>query len=822
MKNNLFKKVSAAALAGLMVLTFAPAASLTAFAGALSSHFTDGTADISINDSYTITSGGAWALTGSAMATNTITVAGVDVTLYMNGFNVGTIDVVSKGSVTLVDGTAATGVASASTVGAIKIGNGTTKDKSGKVIINGEHIGFDSISKGGDNEYSSLEIKKAGTITADRTDFDSAFGNNKIKLTIESGEYTKFNPATTYYTTREKTIAKDTIGSNPVAKVGDNYEVSNDSINAAEKKNGGNVVAYNGAVNVKALKKGNIAYVDVDTAREGTTLSATAADDTSLVTVKTTYNYTFELLNGDRGTTTYTDNVFGAGAEGLSKVKDTVTTSGYLGVTTPVARVNTNGIARGTYRNAANVVRPNGVLGGTYDRAVTLTENSKDEFEDGSAVLDYVDLMPEANYWKNGTAVGVPSGWMGISYFTADYSKKAPKNSGLAVIDGTKYIIDNSDGNTITNTITNSQLYAASFCAAKSIDVKTGSSMTTGKVANAFNTVHVNDGVKVSGPATETVVEYTYTSAGAKHPETTTTGYIFGEDQETSEAKGVLDSLTYTNTYTNYKLTVPQVAKDHVAAVVAFNDSDVEMGEGLTYFKNQKTSDLAEGKAHFYFGSVAGATEGLKSVLSGTTTSDKKISYYATAQVGDKVYAAKEIKGTFKGVNSGVEVSGEISADGSKQADGTMTWVINAGYAGDSVPAYRMYRKSGEHVYTINPDEVSMLVNAGWINEGTAFYVNPVTSKKGTAVYRVYNKNNGGMHFYTANAAEKDMLLANGWTEGAVVFYGADKATGIPVYRTYNTGSNNGEHNYTTNIAESDMNVKAGWRAEGVAFYVFK
>ena len=81
MKNNLFKKVSAAALAGLMVLTFAPAASLTAFAGALSSHFTDGTADISINDSYTITSGGAWALTGSAMATNTITVAGVDVTL---------------------------------------------------------------------------------------------------------------------------------------------------------------------------------------------------------------------------------------------------------------------------------------------------------------------------------------------------------------------------------------------------------------------------------------------------------------------------------------------------------------------------------------------------------------------------------------------------------------------------------------------------------------------------------------------------------------------------------------------------------------------
>ena len=444
MKNNLFKKVSAAALAGLMVLTFAPAASLTAFAGALSSHFTDATADHTTNTSYTIVTGGAWALTGPAMASQTITVAGVDVTLYMNGFNVGTIDVVSKGSVTLVDGTAATGVASTSTVGAIKIGNGTTKDKSGKVIINGEHIGFDSISKGGDNEYSSLEIKKAGTITANQAGFDSTFKDNKIKLTIESGEYTDFNPATTYYTTSAETIAKDTIGSNPVAKVGDNYEVSNDSINAAEKKNGGDVVAYNGAVNVKALKKGKIAYVYVDTAREGTTLSATAADDTSLVTVKTTYNYTFELLSGDRGTTTYTDTVFGAGAEGLSNVNATVTTRGYLGtVTTPVARVNTNGIARGTYNNGSNIVK--GVLGGTYDRAVTLTENSKDKFEDGSAVLGYVDLIPSATYKKNGTAVGVPSGWMGISYFTADYSNKAPKNSGLAVIDETKYIIDNRD-----------------------------------------------------------------------------------------------------------------------------------------------------------------------------------------------------------------------------------------------------------------------------------------------------------------------------------------------------------------------------------------
>ena len=107
-------------------------------------------------------------------------------------------------------------------------------------------------------------------------------------------------------------------------------------------------------------------------------------------------------------------------------------------------------------------------------------------------------------------------------------------------------------------------------------------------------------------------------------------------------------------------------------------------------------------------------------------------------------------------------------------------------------------------------------------HEGVAFTVNSVASKTGTPIYRLYNRNGGGMHFYTASAAERDMLLANGWTEGKEVFYGATKTTGIPVYRTYNTGSNNGEHNYTTNIAEADMNVKAGWRAEGVAFYVFK
>ena len=807
MKNTFLKKAGAVALAAVMAVTFAPVASLNVFAGALNGVDSDNKV-LDSTDGLVVTDG-AWALTGSGITT--VTAAGCKITLTLNGNDVDDLYVISGATVTIKDGVDAHGKNVKATVKNLHIGNGAGDKQYGAVTVNGDKLTISEID-GVKNAKNSLDFKSVEKVDGTEKNLQTLFSGNSASLKFEAGSY-KFNPAQKFTTATGS--VKDTIGSLPVAMVGGTYYyVSNDSVDAAEKAatgaNAGDVVAYNGAVKVKALKSGYTAIVDVDKANAGTTLTAAADEKTSLVTMKTTYKYTFLLSdNATYGTTSYVDTMYAAGKKGLAnlgegKAYEVISGANIKTYNKPLRRINTTGVSRGNktvYKIVADI----------YDRAVTLTQNDSDKFDAETAVIPYRDTN---NYQADGTKAGVPSGTVGITYFTADYSALAPANSGIAVIDGSKYIIN-------TNV---SQLFPATYSAAKSIAVKTGTSLNTGKVADAIDYVHVNDGVAVSGPEDESVVEWTYNEIGTKKTESTTSAWIFGVNQdEQFFNKDFRDTLTYSNHALSYKLTVPQVAKDHVACVVAFNDSEVDTGSKYTYFKNQiASSDLGAGLAHFYFGTTADAKDGLASVLSGITTKDQSISFYATAQAGDRVYVAKDIKGTFKGVNSGVEVTGEVSQDSTKQNDGNVTWIINEGYATESVPAYRMYRKSGEHVYTISAAERDMLVSAGWINEGVAFNVNSVASKKGTPVYRVYNKNNGGMHFYTASAAEKDMLLANGWTEGAVVFYGADKATGIPVYRTYNTGSNNGEHNYTTNIAESDMNVKVGWRAEGVAFYVFK
>jgi len=832
MKNNLFKKVSAAVLAGLMVLTFAPAASLDVFAAAAVNQYKDGKL-IWSGTSVTpaVVTDGTWTVTGAAIGDtlDSLTVSGANITLSLDGTNITTLTVASGSSVTIKGTTDDKGDPKPISIGAIKIQAGSNNRKDGNSVTidaPGLTVGDVNTGSGIACDYNSVDFKSVkyvdkAALNGLKALFD---GTSAGKLTFEAGCY-GFNPAQVFRI-KGGTGAKDTIGSRPVAEVKDttHYYISNDAINKAEKadETTGNVVAYNGAVEVKELKSGNLAYVDVAKARPGTTIKATAAEKTSLVTAKTVYNYTFKVERvNELGTTSYTDNVYGAGKAALDKVQTLITTTGAIyekntngttrgaGVKTPDLRVNTNGIHKGQYKFDE-------VLAFTYDRAITLDEAKGDEFDAGTAVIDSYDCD---DYTSDRDGHGTPAGAKGITYFTKDYSALAPENSGVAVIDDGKYIINSVayDGDKHQG-----QLAYASKSAAKSIKVLTGSSLTTGLAEDADDVVFPGADVEVSAPATSSVVITDYTTIGTKVNPTDRVGYIYGVNQDRIKGREIKDSIAVSNKAVDYAIEVPQVAKNHVAGIVYFDDAKVTPGTGITYFKNQRTGDLSEAQAHYYFGTVADATKGLEAVLSGTTTSDKAISWYATALAGDKVYVAKDIKGTFKNVNTKVEVTGEISQDSTKQADGKYTWHINEGYATESVPAYRMYRKSGEHVYTISAEERDMLVSAGWINEGVAFKVNSVVSKKGTPVYRVYNKNNGGMHFYTASAAEKDMLLANGWTEGAVVFYGADKATGIPVYRTYNTGSNNGEHNYTTNIAESDMNVKAGWRAEGVAFYVFK
>lgn len=68
---------------------------------------------------------------------------------------------------------------------------------------------------------------------------------------------------------------------------------------------------------------------------------------------------------------------------------------------------------------------------------------------------------------------------------------------------------------------------------------------------------------------------------------------------------------------------------------------------------------------------------------------------------------------------------------------------------------YRLYNpNSGEHFYTTNLTEQTVLVKAGWRYEGVDWFA-PTNYK--IPIYRLYNPNTGD-HFYTGNSVERDSL----------------------------------------------------------------
>ncbi len=750
MKNNLFKKVSAAALAGLMVLTFAPAASLTVFAANKGVEKSTGGLNVITSGAAEIGDNGDYVISGGGLGTdNTVTITGsaTNVTIDLRGEH----------------GT--------------KIKFADESNKTAHVTIKSstyQTVGQDKVP-------DVADVTITGVVSAASLSFD---GN-----LVVSGDSIKL---------------QDYLGSNPAvstaAGLGYRFNIGTVTINTIAALGQDDIYAENGAVTVKGLQKGKKAFLD-KAANVGTTLDVTAADDTSLIKVESTYNYKFyPEITKQIGSSTYKDVKYIAGASyfgTLFKESELGMPDAYYDKNTP-ANSTTAGVSISMKSLSTNIGTTHVISIPSYERAITLTQADKDKFTN-NVKLPYVDNINDKG----------SKGARGITYFTKDPTAYVDAKSGIAAVDGTKYVVDNYD---------EKELEEVSQLAKTSVAILRGTSSDATAI-NALNKLHTGEDVKVTAPTSSSIVLGHVHDIGTKWDKTTDNGAVYGANH----VEGVKDLIFGSaekaddNDTLTTALVVPQVADGSYALVNGgATDTKVTLGNGVTYFWQQTTDQIADEKCNYVFGSVKDATNALNAVLIGKNLNTTN--YFTKATAGQTVYVAKDIKGTFKGVNAKVNVLGEISSV--KNADGS--WTVNEGYASAAVPAYRMYRKSGEHVYTINPDEVTMLTNAGWINEGVAFTVNSVASKTGTPIYRLYNRNGGGMHFYTASAAERDMLLANGWTEGKEVFYGATKTTGIPVYRTYNTGSNNGEHNYTTNIAESDMNVKAGWRAEGVAFYVFK
>lgn len=170
----------------------------------------------------------------------------------------------------------------------------------------------------------------------------------------------------------------------------------------------------------------------------------------------------------------------------------------------------------------------------------------------------------------------------------------------------------------------------------------------------------------------------------------------------------------------------------------------------------------------------------------------------------------------------------------------------------------RLYSSAlNKHVYSSRAEEISMLVNQGYVNEGAPFNAceagdqNIARLKKGTTsimlisnsseyssalgagyttdgpifsvslnatttVYRL--RNNSENYFYTTSSAERDSAVAShGYTYEGVAFK-ACLPTDKPVFRMINRQTTN--HFYTASSNERDSAGASGYRSEGIAFYI--
>lgn len=134
--------------------------------------------------------------------------------------------------------------------------------------------------------------------------------------------------------------------------------------------------------------------------------------------------------------------------------------------------------------------------------------------------------------------------------------------------------------------------------------------------------------------------------------------------------------------------------------------------------------------------------------------------------------------------------------------------------AADNVPVYRICSlTTNEHLYTTDKNEVAVLSQNGWRDEGISW----LAPASGKPVYRVNQP--GAEHLYTTDKGEMDTLISKfGWVAdngGNPLFYsGGDYS----ILRLYN--KNSGSHLLTADRGEFDaLNGNDGWVPENSGIY---
>lgn len=266
MKNTFLKKYGALALAAVMAVTFAPAASLTAFANSGSVGKHNGTANVVTGDA-TIDENGTYTVSGGA----------------------GTVGITISGSATKVT----IKLSKANESDDVTIKSDATNTGAALTIDGGDAYSWDE-----DNGWKGSKVTLANA-----TSFSSIAIKGDITVSDDNGELKSSGKIASAF------------GSLPVAKTGTglNAYVVGDKLIATQSAGKQDIYAVNGVVKAEKLASGHVAMLD-DDANAGTKVSATAADKTSLVKVDTTYTYIFRNDTvGDYGTSTFEDVRYAAG-----------------------------------------------------------------------------------------------------------------------------------------------------------------------------------------------------------------------------------------------------------------------------------------------------------------------------------------------------------------------------------------------------------------------------------------------------------------------------------------------------------------------------
>lgn len=186
--------------------------------------------------------------------------------------------------------------------------------------------------------------------------------------------------------------------------------------------------------------------------------------------------------------------------------------------------------------------------------------------------------------------------------------------------------------------------------------------------------------------------------------------------------------------------------------------------------------------------------------------------------VGINVAEAQYLSPNPNGDNSKVpsSLASQYPNYGVQLTASNINWIQNNVPALKSTALYRVYNpNNGEHLYTKSLYETTTLSKTGWNYEG----VNSQQPATGNAVYRLYNPNSGE-HFYTTSSFERDSLVKAGWRYEQIAFY-SDTAKHTPIYRLFNPNAKGKQisHFYTSSSAERDSLVKIGWRYEQISWY---